>query len=103
MASFRGENVYPTNIKTARIPYTVTSNDVSNGDAAIAWTISPPFPDNKYTASMTVESITGSTQNVYPECVTISGNTVTAYVGVYNAGDTIIVHFMAIHDFGLLP
>ncbi len=92
-------------VKAARsAAYTVASADVSSKyTAAISLTWDAPFADTNYTVSLHVEGVSlGSpTKDGYaPAHFTKTVNGVSVVLSAPNAtaGDTIIVHALAIHD-----
>jgi len=109
MGLFRGENVYPLNIKTNRTRYVVTDTDKSNGYANIVVVWDSPFPDASYTL---VQGITNSApldslNAVSPgenHLVTGTGFTAQVYVnGSAITGDVIYLNSIGIHDLFLQP
>jgi hypothetical protein len=108
--AFRGENVYPSNIKVNRTSHLVTQAEVTQGWLQIAVKWDPPFPDANYTMAQTITNPGAlDNNNDYSigdnHLVTASGFTQEAYVnsGAASAGATIILNTIAIHDLALLP
>jgi len=92
-------------IKAARsATYTVASADVTNKyTAAISLTWDAPFADTNYTVSLHVEGVSlGSpTKDGYAPAhftKTVSGLSVVLSAPNGTAGDTLVVHALAIHD-----
>jgi hypothetical protein len=106
---FRGENVYPRNIKVNRTTYVITDTDKSTGYANIAVTWETPFPDANYTLAQGITNLAAlDTINAVSSgenhLVTASGFTAQIYVnGSAITGDSIVLNTIAIHDLALLP
>jgi hypothetical protein len=109
MTLFRGENVYPLNVKTNRTAYVVTNTDKSNGYANIAVVWDSPFPDANYTIAQGITQTTAleNLNDVSPgdnHLVTRYGFTAQIYVNSSISGNpTIYLNSIGIHDLFLQP
>jgi hypothetical protein len=109
MGLFRGENVYPLNVKTNRTSYTLTATDISNGYANIPVVWDSPFTDASYTIAQGITQATAldTLNDVSPgdnHLVTRYGFTAQIYVnGSVTGTPTIVLNTIGIHDLFLQP
>jgi hypothetical protein len=87
-------------VKTKRVQYAITANDVSSGFTSIDVVWDSPFLDLNYTADQNVEVIAPADPSVYSVLgFTRDVNKVTVVIANDGAaGDVVVIHAHAEHD-----
>ena len=99
MAMFRGENIYPNNIQTAKASHTVAAPEILGvAVIPIVWPI--PFPDTNYTIVFNpvdkadIPSFDLYTLDIHDK--TAFGFNAVVHINTMNVGDKFIVNALGI-------
>ena len=100
---FRGENVFPQNIKTQRTVYTLTNTDISNSFAAVPVLWPSQFPDLNYTVVFGIRDLTGNAPslNMWVEDIhdlAVTGYTAVVYIYHMTAGQKLEINSIGVGD-----